>query len=161
MVTALFEAGAAVNATDKTDSTALMYASSKNYVGIVNKLLERGAAVNVVSPKDHLDSTALTLAAGNGQDAALDLLLAAGADMNWQTERDGLSAIMSAAELGHSRTVQILLAAGANPDLKDRKGNTACDLAAANGHVAVTKVLDDFYLTQDQPKRCRPVSKRM
>lgn len=156
IVDVLLDADAAVNTTDTVNSTALMYASSKGYVGIVNKLLQRGADVNVKSPKDRLDSTALTLAAGNGHDAVLELLLKAGADIDWRTERDGFSALMLAAELGHWSTVSILLSAGASQDLKDRNGNTACDLATANGHGAVTKVLDDFYLARGLAKRCRP-----
>jgi ankyrin repeat protein len=155
IVDVLLDAGAAVNTTDTVNCTALMYASSKGYVGIVNKLLQRGADVNVKSPKDQLDSTALTLAAGNGHDAVLELLLKAGADIDWRTERDGFSALLLAAELGHWKSVSILLSAGANPDLKDRNGNTACDLATVNGHGAVTKVLDDFYLARGQAKRCR------
>jgi ankyrin repeat protein len=154
VVDVLLDAGAAVDSSDKLGGTALMYASSKGYIGVVNKLLQHGADVSVASPKDQLDSTALTLAAGNGQDAALQLLLAAGADADWRTARDGYTALMLAAELGHGRAVGILLAARANPDLSDRNGHTACDLAVANGHTAVTQVLDDFYLTQGQERRC-------
>jgi len=156
IVDVLLEAGAMVNITDTVNGTALMYASSKGYAGIVHKLLQRGADENVKSPKDQLDSTALALAAGNGHAAVLELLLKAGADIDWQTERDGFSALLLAAELGHWNSVSLLLSAGANPDLKDRNGNTACDLATANGHGAVTKVLDDFYLARGQAKRCRP-----
>lgn len=155
IVDALLDAGAAINARDKLDGTALIYASSKGHAGIVNKLLQHGADVNVISPKDHLDATALSLAAGNGHDAALTLLLKAGANIDWRTERDGLSALMLAAELGQQSSIGLLLSAGANPDLSDRIGNTACDLAAANGHGAVTKVLDEFYLARGQGKRCR------
>jgi ankyrin repeat protein len=160
IVEMLLDAGATVNTTDTNGGTALMVASSKGYVGIVNKLLQHGADVNLASPKDQLDSTALTLAAGNGHDAVLELLLKADVDVDWRTERDGYSALMLAAELGHSSTVGILLAAGANPDLNDRNGNTACELAAANGYGAVTQVLDEFYLAHGQEKRCRPDSKR-
>jgi hypothetical protein len=80
IVDALLDAGAAVNATDKLDSTALMYASSKGYAGIVNKLLQRGVDVNVKSPKDRLDSTALSLAAGKDRTRYWNLLKA-GADI--------------------------------------------------------------------------------
>jgi ankyrin repeat protein len=127
----------------------------------VKNLLQHGAAVNVTSPKDRLDSTALTLAASNGHDAVLELLLQAGADIDWRTERDGFSALMLAAELGHWSTVGMLLSAGADPGLQDRKGNTACDLAVANGHGAVTRVLDEFYLSHGQGKRCRSDTKKI
>lgn len=158
IVGALLDAGAAVDGADKAGGTALMYASSKGYPGIVQMLLQHGAAVNRHSPMDELDSTALVLAAGSGQDAVLELLLKAGADMDWRTQRDGFSALMVAAELGHARSVRLLLAAGANPDFKDRKGQTACALAAANGHGAVTKVLDEFSLSQGRASRCRAAS---
>lgn len=155
IVAMLLDAGAAVNSADKAHGTALMYASSKGYLGIARTLLQHGAAVNLHSPADDLDSTALSLAAGNGQDAVLELLLKAGADMDWRTQRDGFSALMVAAELGHARSVSLLLFAGANPDLKDSKGKTACNLAAANGHEAVTQVLDEFYLSHGHAQRCR------
>jgi ankyrin repeat protein len=160
IVDALLDAGAAVDTTDQDGGTALLHASSKGYVGIVKKLLQHGAAVNATSPKDRLDSTALTLAASNGHDAVLELLLQAGADIDWRTERDGFSALMLAAELGHWSTVGRLLSAGADPGLKDRRGNTACDLTAANGHGAVTRVLDEFYLSRGQGKQCRSDSKK-
>ena len=159
-ITVLLDAGAAVNTADKLDGTALMYASSKGYLGIVRKLLQHNAAVNRHSPKDSLDSTALGLAAGNGQDAVLSLLIEAGADLGWRTQRDGFSALMVAAELGHARSVALLLSAGADPEVKDWKGNTACDLAAANSHDAVTKVLDDFYLAHGHAQRCRAHAKK-
>ena len=160
IVAVLLDAGAAVDSADKVNGTALMYASSKGYLGIAQTLLQHGAAVNLYSPKDDLDSTALSLAAGNGQDAVLELLLKAGANMDWRTQRDGFSALMVAAELGHARSVSLLLSAGANPEVKDWKGNTACGLAAANGHDAVTKVLDDFYLSHGHAQRCRPETKK-
>ncbi len=160
IIDVLLDAGATVNTPDRADSTALMYAASKGHVGIVKKLLQRNAAVNKSSPKDYLDSTALTLAAANGHDAVLELLLKAGADIDWRTQREGFSALLLAAELGHSSTVRLLLTAGANPDLNDWKGSTACDLAAANGHAAVTLVLDEFYLSHGQEKRCRPDSRK-
>ena len=159
-ITVLLDAGAAVNTADKLDGTALMYASSKGYLGIVRKLLQHNAAVNRHSPEDSLDSTALGLAAGNGQDAVLNLLIEAGADLGWRTQRDGFSALMVAAELGHARSVALLLSAGADPEIKDWKGNTACDLAAANSHDAVTKVLDDFYLAHGHAQRCRAHAKK-
>ena len=160
IVEALLDAGAAVDTADRTGGTALLYASSKGYAGIVGTLLQRGADVNLKSPKNYLDSTALTLAAGNGHAAVLELLLKAGAEMDWRTEQDGLSALMLAAELGQGNSVRRLLSAGANPELRDRKGNNACALAAANGHGAVTMALDEFYLSQGQGKRCRSDSKK-
>ncbi len=161
IVEVLLDAGAAVNTADKTGGTALLYASAKGHDGIVHTLLQRGADVHVKSPKNYLDSTALTLAAGNGHDAVLDLLLKAGVEIDWRSEQDGLSALMLAAELGQGNSVSKLLSAGANPELRDRKGNTACALAAANGHGAVTMALDEFYLSQGQGKRCRSDNKRV
>jgi ankyrin repeat protein len=160
IVDALLEAGAAPNTTDQYGSTALMYAASKGHAGIVNILLQRNADVNIQSPPDQLDSTALTLAAGNGYDAVLELLLPAGADIDWQTRRDGFSALMLAAELGQASAVNLLLSAGANPGLKDRKGKTACDLAAAGGHGAVTDILDVFAQMQGHGQRCQPAANR-
>ncbi len=78
--------------------------------------------------------------------ATMDLLLDAGADVNAQVadshtrtatldtyvqgrEREGQTALMSAAENGWDRVVAHLLARGADPSIRDEAGETALDFA--------------------------------
>ena len=68
-------------------------------------------------------------------------LLARGSlDVN-QGTRDGKTALMCAAGLGHSSIVRILLNKGADASIADDNGITALLLSAANGHVAATTIL--------------------
>ena len=55
----------------------------------------------------------------------------------------GWTALMGAAQNGHTGTMLILLKAGANVDVHNRAGVTALMLAAQNGHAGNIKVLMD------------------
>jgi ankyrin repeat protein/beta-lactamase regulating signal transducer with metallopeptidase domain len=77
--------------------------------------------------------------AAEGDTIAIKTFLAAGMNINARNET-GYTALMKAAEAGHTETVQSLLAAGANPDLT-RSGGSALSLAASNGDLSTMKVL--------------------
>jgi ankyrin repeat protein len=75
-------------------------------------------------------------AAGHANDApeadglaTVEELIAAGAPIGPADDR-GRTALMIAAERGHSKVVARLLAAGADPGVRDKAGLTASDLAA-------------------------------
>ena len=56
-----------------------------------------------------------------------------------------MSAVMYAAEYGHSAVVQALCEAGADPNLRDRNDTTALGLAFTKGHlVSIAMVLTPF-----------------
>jgi ankyrin repeat protein len=56
------------------------------------------------------------------------LLLAGGANVKVADE-DGVTLVMRAAAAGNAETVQLLLAAGADPTARDRHGRNAADRA--------------------------------
>lgn len=76
------------------------------------------------------------------------LLLRHAAEVNGR-RRDGLTALHAAAFRGHARVAQALLDAGADPAIKGYEGagphagQTAADVAAAQGHAALAKLISN------------------
>ena len=72
----------------------------------------------------------------------VELYLRGGMDPN-VTDPMGRTALMKAAGGGHLETVQTLLAAGADPHLKDAfTGQTAASLARQHGHAEIVRLLE-------------------
>lgn len=165
----LLRSGANPNADDKRGDTALYHAVKANAASVVKQLLEAGANPNRGSPKsqetplsyalryDHLEIARLLLEHGakspdkkqresllasavNHREAALvEFLLAHGADANQVV--DGSPALMAAATRGDSRTLGLLLGAGAKVDAKNPDGETPLMGAAFAGDEASVAVL--------------------
>lgn len=127
-VRALIEAGADVQATNKWRQTALMAAARTGSLEKVVALLESGAQAGAAD--QNLD-TALTIAAANDvTPAILEALVRAGSPIDG-ADRDGVTALMKAAEHGGLAQVQALLGLGADRTIKDKdNGWTARDWAA-------------------------------
>jgi uncharacterized protein len=132
IVTLLLEKGADPNAADNTGKSAIVYATARGFAKIAERLLKAGVDVNA---RYGNGLTALMWAAGHANDVpdsdglqTTQLLLAQGARLD-DVDNRGRSALMMAAELGHTHIIKLLLAQGATPDLKDHEGKTAADLA--------------------------------
>lgn len=69
------------------------------------------------------------------------LLLQAGADKEKVTRSDGWTPLHCAAWNGRSDVVRLLLEAGAQKDARTKAELSPLDLAADNGHAAVTALL--------------------
>jgi len=85
--------------------------------------------------------TALMRASARGDGEAVTALVSRQADVNLQAEGTGISALMCAAYFGRTEVIQLLLARGAKPDLKDATGASAADWAGAGSRAAAGDVL--------------------
>jgi len=128
----LLAAGADVNYWDQeTYMTALMYATSREHLDVVNELIANRANLTMA---DHNGATALHIAASYGHVDILrriiDALLEEREDLNTQ-DGHGRTALHMAAEGGMVNSVTLLLQRGADPAILDADGNTAADLTSS------------------------------
>jgi ankyrin repeat protein len=165
--------GANPNAKTKIESgTALLGASDKGFLGVVQLLVEHGADVNHKDSRDwppliaaldqeHSDVAeylinhgadvgmqlqsgrdALMIAGEKGATNLIHLLIKIGAKIN-HCDDGGNHALIDAASAGHAATVSLLLKEGAQIDRQNHDGWTALSQAAALGYCDVVKVLCD------------------
>lgn len=139
----LVAAKADVNARNDDGETTLMSAAKGRSPVSMQILIDAGADVNA---KDKNGRTALMNASDQRPDfaAGVKILIAKKAEVNAQTNY-GWSPLFYAAANNAFSTAQLLLAAGANPDLKDKKGQTALMHAAIqyDGGPEVAQVIID------------------
>ena len=129
-------------------NTALLIASRKGYVELVEMLLNNGADVNAT---DNNGDTALSFASQNGHTEIVAMLLAARADVNIKSDFGG-TALMLASLRGHTEIVAKLLAARADVNAENNYGQTALSLASLNGHTDIVKLLKQYIVAQTLPR---------
>lgn len=139
-VRTLLDMGSDINAQIETNrNTALTLACFQGRHEVVQLLLEKKANV------EHRAKTGLTPlmeAASGGYVEVGRVLLDYGADVNAPpvpSSRD--TALTIAADKGHVEFVELLLQRGAQPDVKNKKGNSPLWLAANGGHLEVVELL--------------------
>jgi hypothetical protein len=122
----------------------LSWAARSDRVEAIGALVARGAQVNA----DVYRGTALMWAAAVGRAAAMRRLIELGADVDHQatfggpTHGERVTALQIAAQAGHRDAVDALLAAGADPTLRDALyGGTASGWAEKGGHAALATLL--------------------
>jgi hypothetical protein len=138
VVPALLQAGASIEAHDERGFTPLVLASYNGQETTTALLLERGARADG-APEDAA-SSALMGVAFKGHTAIARCLLDHGADPN-RANRAGQTPLMMAALFNQRDIIDMLLAAGADRETRDGSGQSAADVALAQGNDDLAKFL--------------------
>ncbi len=151
-VAELVRAGADPNAIDTNGATGLMYAARNRNVDVLwhllgNSNVEPSASDRLMQILDATDDkgwTALHFACDSGCTVAVDLLVTACCNVT-ATTHIGQTALMLAAACpdGTEACRSLLEWNSEGLELRDAEGRTARDLAAAAGHTAATRLLDE------------------
>jgi ankyrin repeat protein len=126
VVEMLLKLGVNPNAVDANGDYPLDLAAQKGDSQIVQSLLSRGAAVNF---RNKTGSFPIHTAALNGYTEVVKLLLDQAAEIDCQVSETGETPPFYAASFGRTKTVELLLARGANKNIANKDGITP--LAAA------------------------------
>ncbi|CAG0911423.1 unnamed protein product, partial [Cyprideis torosa] len=162
--TLLIDNGAEVDARDEEGRTPLHLASRRDRRSLVQVLLSHGADPNI---RDEDKQTPLHFATRRGHHSIVDLLLAHGADvlatdiagrtplseakteevilvmigltedLNRQDQQTWNTPLHSCCQRGYEEAAKRLIEKGARLDLKNKKGETALDIARAKGYVHI------------------------
>eukprot|EP01045_Picozoa_sp_COSAG04_P023104 COSAG04_NODE_2698_length_3716_cov_4.770904_1_plen_931_part_10 len=121
-------------------TTALYQAACAKRKLAVRRLLQHGADPNATEPDRALGSTALMGAAQEGPLSILRMLLEAGAEID-TADASGWTAFHWACAYNQPDCAEALVRAGCDTSLRNQKGYTGRDLARANRHPAVVRLL--------------------
>eukprot|EP00904_Undaria_pinnatifida_P001089 jgi/Undpi1/10981/HiC_scaffold_30.g13282.m1 len=155
----LLDSGANIEASTDTKLTPLLIAAQEEQVSAVRLLLGAGARVKA---RNDRGIGPLSLASDFGRTDVVRLLLDAGAEIEGRDCRGntplmhacrqaninasnhrGFTALLRAAEGGHTATYKALVDRGADPLAVTSTGNTALHLASERGHLEMAKHLMD------------------
>ncbi|XP_053236614.1 ankyrin repeat and EF-hand domain-containing protein 1 isoform X1 [Podarcis raffonei] len=134
-----FEAGVSVDIRDHFYKTPLMAACASGNIEVVKFLLERGANVNAT---DNFMWTALHHACHAGQQDIAELLINSGATVDAISINYG-TPLMRGLESCRLDTVHHLVNAGAKPQLTNRKGQNALEVAKAYADTRLVHYIQD------------------
>ena len=118
----LKQAGIQTDATNTADETALMLAANANDLASANLLIEAGASVN------RPNWTPLHYAASKGHTEMMRLLIDNDAYIDSESP-NGTTPLMMAAYYATPKAVKLMLEEGADPNLQNKDGQTALDMA--------------------------------
>ena len=124
-----------VNAPNRVGETALMLAALQGRMDLVQRLLQRGAAIS----QDGWN--ALHYAASGPEPQIVALLLERGAPINARSP-NGTTALMMAAGYGSEQSATLLLERDADTQVRNDRGLNAADFARAAGREALAKRLE-------------------
>jgi hypothetical protein len=150
MMELLVARGADVNRRNELGESALMHAAWRGQAAAMRWLIGKGALVDS-APKQW---SALHYAAFAGQAEAAGVLLDHGADINARSS-NGSSVLMMAVYEGHEPLVKALLARGADPRLKNDRGEGALEWAFRFKHLGIARMVADpqeFVAAANRPR---------
>uniref|UniRef100_A0A6P8PBB8 [histone H3]-lysine(9) N-methyltransferase n=1 Tax=Geotrypetes seraphini TaxID=260995 RepID=A0A6P8PBB8_GEOSA len=134
----LLQAGACLDALDKSMRTPLMEAVVNNQLEVAKYLVQRGACVYL---KEEDGSTCLHHAAKSGNLEMLSFLLSTGqVDVNAK-DNGGWTPVIWAAEHKHLQVIRMLLTRGADVTLQDNEENVCLHWASFTGSAEIAEVL--------------------
>jgi len=132
---AMIDAGADVNAKDRINDSPYLYAGARGHLEILKMTLAHGADLRSTN---RYGGTALIPAAERGHVETVRTLIDAGVAVD-HVNNLGWTALLEAVILGdggkrHQQIVEMLLDAGADPNLADREGVTPLQHARTRGY---------------------------
>jgi ankyrin repeat protein len=114
--------------------------------GVAKLLLQRD---NSIAQFEEIDYSPLAKAALQGLQATVGILIQLGADVNGKY--CGKTALVGAAEGGHTGVVKLLLEHNGNIDARDESSRNAAQVAAAAGYTETMELLLDYRAKVDPP----------
>ncbi|TPP58757.1 Fibronectin type 3 and ankyrin repeat domain [Fasciola gigantica] len=144
----LLNHGADPNIPDINGMNAIFYAVDGEYGNIVRLLVKSGANINL---EDHDNQWTplirLACLANNGNARVGAALIDCGADVNHR-DKYGQTALMHCAfHRNHVDLAKLLLASGADPDIKNKKNHTALDIARSLENHGFCSMMEKFKRT--------------
>lgn len=133
----LINAGAAVNTLNSCGATPLSEAASLGYTDMVESLLSAGAQLSVIGQSEPV----LIEATRSGCHGVVQLLLSAGAPIDEQNDIREAPIHIAAGSDERLEILELLLAHGANCNLKRIFDETPLDVAVENGATKCAEVL--------------------
>ncbi|NEO87176.1 MAG: ankyrin repeat domain-containing protein, partial [Spirulina sp. SIO3F2] len=130
--------------TNQDGWTPLFASVIHGHLEIVELLLSNGADVGIATA---LGKTPLSEAVYWGHEAIVRRFLSAGADINHIDQDQGLTPLMNTVDFERVEILQILLDAGADVTIRNKKSRTVFELALKENKQAILDVLHQFGVT--------------
>jgi cytohesin len=131
----------------------LFEAVSQNNLQKIKELIAQGVNLNV---RDSRGETLLRKATKTDRLSSLSLvetLISRGADVNARNSRTGGTALHSVAYRGYKEVVELLIASGADVDVRYKQGETPLDVAKERGHTEIVEILTKAMKEQKATKK--------